>query len=66
MHLLHMFKPYFDRRKVTIDSQEGAMEVNVTGGVLQGSVVGPLLWDLTYNAVSNSVTINWVGAYWIC
>lgn len=47
MHLLRMFESYFKERRAYIDS----MEITVSGGVPQGSVVGPMLWNLTYDEV---------------
>jgi len=53
-HLYRMFHSYFSGRSgtlLTCSSLGGSMEVNISGGVPQGSVVGPLLWNVTYDPV---------------
>jgi len=53
-YLLKMFDSYFSRRSGFTESQAspgGRLEVRITGGVPQGSVVGPLLWNITYDSV---------------
>lgn len=57
-YLSHMFKSYFNNRAGAVDRDPalgGALEVNITCGVPQGSVVGPLLWNMTYDAVLRQV-----------
>lgn len=53
-HLHRMFHSYFSGRSGTLQtcsSLGGSMDVNISGGVPQGSVVGPLLWNVTYDPV---------------
>lgn len=54
LYLLRMFGSYFSERSGAASCKavpEGSISVQITGGVPQGSVVGPLLWNLTYNTV---------------
>jgi len=53
-YMLRLFSSYFSDRLAVVacsEAADGSMVVNVTCGVPQGSVVGPLLWDLTYDRV---------------
>jgi len=53
-YLRNIFGSYFSHRSGTVESLSspgGEMDVVITGGVSQGSVVGPLLWNMTYNTV---------------
>jgi len=49
-----MFGSYFSGRTGAVDRDPDSgsrLEVCITGGVPQGSVVGPLLWNITYDEV---------------
>lgn len=49
-YLLRIFCSYFSDRKGECTTYgEEPTEVDISCGVLQGSVVGPLLWNLTHN-----------------
>jgi len=53
-YMLNMFRSYFSGRTGTVYAncaEGGMLEVEISGGVPQGSVVGPLLWNITYDAV---------------
>lgn len=53
-YLVRIFRSYFSYRSAVIDvptSTRGSMEIAITRGVPQGSVVGPLLWNITYDQV---------------
>lgn len=53
-YLRKMFGSYFSQRSGSVASHAapgGKVEISITGGVPQGSVVGPLLWNMTYNEV---------------
>lgn len=50
-YLIRLIQEYFVGRKVIGVSEEGEVALDITRGVPQGSVVGPLLWNLAYNDV---------------
>ncbi|CAI6363639.1 unnamed protein product [Macrosiphum euphorbiae] len=50
-YLYRMFQSYFCGRSGMVSTGSGRMEVEISGGVPQGSVVGPLLWNTTFDSV---------------
>lgn len=50
-YLTRMVQEYFLGRKVVGETVEGEFSIDIARGVPQGSVMGPLLWNLAYDGV---------------
>lgn len=51
IYLRRMIASYFSDRILLYESERGVESHKVTGGVPQGSVLGPLLWNVMYDGI---------------
>lgn len=49
--LLNLLNNYLSDRKIVVHCQDGTVRRSVYVGVAQGSIIGPLLWNLVYDGL---------------
>lgn len=65
-YLVQLIANYFQDRVLLYDSEEGQHQVRISGGVPQGSVLRPTLWNVMYDGVLRLKPPRWQYHYWLC
>lgn len=60
-YLLQMLKSYLSKRVLVNDTTEGQKKGTVTAGAAQGSILGPDLWNISYDGMPQKKMLN--GTY---
>jgi hypothetical protein len=50
-YLLRILHSYLSKRKLIFETTDGLCSKNVTGGAAQGSILGPDLWNISYDGI---------------
>ncbi|XP_058802166.1 uncharacterized protein LOC131670519 [Phymastichus coffea] len=53
-YLVRVMRDYLRQRKIRYETAEGWVTRDITAGMAQGSILGPLLWNLIYDSLLRS------------